>query len=31
MLDVKDWRLFGADLFHTRQLNVQTQTPYWSW
>jgi hypothetical protein len=31
VLDVKDWRLFGADFFRTRQQNVQTQTPFWSW
>jgi hypothetical protein len=31
VLEVKDWRLFGAGLYRTRQLNVQTQTPFWGW
>ena len=29
VLAVRDWRLFGADLYRTRQFNAQTQTPFW--
>jgi hypothetical protein len=31
VLEVRDWRLAGANLVHARQLNVQTQTPFWGW
>jgi hypothetical protein len=31
VLEVRDWRLFGANLFRAKQSNVQTQNPFWGW
>ena len=29
VLAVRDWRLFGAELYRTSQFNAQIQTPFW--